>query len=176
MPPSARFLRPERWSNSIDTADARYQRFCIQLPALRQVRFLIEILHLEQSRTALHGSRGKAWNMNLGKTVLVEPFANRRENDCSHSENRAHLIAADKQVPLIQEKLGTMELLCNRKLLKSRMHNSPLIDLNLSPARRPRIRFHLAPQLNTRLYPSRLELLESLVVNLPLSQRALDNP
>src|SRR5437879_1930518 len=114
--------------------------------------------------------------MNFGKTMLIVPLSNRRENHCPHSENRAHLVAPDEQVPLVQEKLGTMELLCNRKLFKSRMHNSPLIHLDLSSARRPGIRFHLAPQLNTRLYPSRLERLESLVVNLPLSQRALDNP
>src|SRR2546425_1516772 len=176
MPPSPRLLRPERRSNGIDAAHARDQRLSIQLPALRQVRFLIEILHLEQSRPTLHGSRGKAGNMNLGKAVLVEPFANRGENHCPHSENRAHLVTPDKQVPLVQEKLGTMELFCNRKLFKSRMHDSPLIHLDLSPARRSGISFHLSPQLNTRLYSSRLELLESLVADLALSQRTLNNP
>ena len=114
--------------------------------------------------------------MNLGKTMLIEPLSNRRENHGPHPENRAHLVAPDEQVPLIQEKLGTMELFCNRKLFQSRMNDSPLIHLDLSPARRPRIRFHLAPQLNTRLYASRLKLLESLVVNLAFSQRTLNNP
>src|SRR5437879_11141742 len=152
VPPSARLLRPERCIDSIDAAHAREQSLSIQLPALRQVRFLIKILHLEKSRTALHGSRGKGWNMNLRKAVLVEPAANRRENHGPHSEDRAHLVTPDKQMPLIQKKLGTMELLCNRKLLKSRIDDSPLIHLDLSPARSPRLRFHSAPQLHTRLY------------------------
>src|SRR5437870_5998448 len=114
--------------------------------------------------------------MNLRKAVLVEPFANRRENHGPHSENRAQLVTPDKQMPLIQKKLGTMELLCKRKLLKCRVHDSPLIHLDLSPTRSPRIRFHFAPQLDTRLYPNRLELFEGLIVDLALSQRTLDNP
>src|SRR6267378_1972858 len=111
--------------------------------------------------------------MNLGETMLVKPFANRRENDSPHLQNRAHLIAPNEQVPLVQEKLGTVELFGDRKLLESRMDDSPLIHLDLSPTWRSGIGFHLPMYLDTRLYPSGLKLLEGLLVNRPLSQRTL---
>ena len=82
--------------------------------------------------------------MNLGETVLVKPITNRREDDCTYPQNRAHLVTSNEEMPLVQEKLGTMELLRYRKLFESRMHDSPLIYLNLSPAGRSGISCHLA--------------------------------
>src|SRR6266849_366324 len=114
--------------------------------------------------------------MNLDETMLVKPFPNRRENRRSHFEDRAHLVAPDEQMPLVQEELGTVKLLRDRKLLKSRIHDSAFIHLNLSPTRCSRISLHHPSQLNTRLYANRLELLEGLLVDLPLSERTLDYP
>jgi hypothetical protein len=78
-------------------------------------------------------------------------------------------------MPLVQEKLWTMKLFRDGKLLESWMHDSSCIYLNLSPTRRSGISVYLAMQLDTRFYPSGLELLEDLFVNLSLSQGALDD-
>src|SRR2546426_10664496 len=142
--PGPRFLRPERWSNGVDTAYTCNQRLSVQLPALSQLGVFIEIFHLKQGRAAFPGSRGESWNLNLGEPVFVKPVANRGENDRPHSQNRTHLVTPNKQMSLVQEKLGTMELFRDRKLLKSRMHDSPFSYLNLSPARRTGISFHIA--------------------------------
>jgi hypothetical protein len=72
-------------------------------------------------------------------------------------------------MPFVQEKLGTVELFRDGKFLESRMHDSPFVHLDFSPTGRSRISSDLAVQFDTRLYPSRLEFLEGLLVNLPLS-------
>jgi hypothetical protein len=78
-------------------------------------------------------------------------------------------------MPLVQEKLWTVELFRDGKLFESWMHDSSCIYLNLSPTRRSGICSYLAMQLDTRFYPSGLELFEDLLINLSLSQGALDD-
>src|SRR3989442_469646 len=54
MASGPRFLRPEGGRNCVDGSHTGYHCFSVELPALREVGLLLEILHLEQCRSSFH--------------------------------------------------------------------------------------------------------------------------
>src|SRR5438093_11326335 len=131
MTPRPRLFRPERRRNSVNVANARDQRFRVQLPALGQVGPLFKILHLEQCRPALNGGRGQRGNMHLGVPVLFEPGSGSREQPGPDSQNGLKLITSNVKVAVVQEKFRTMKLFRNRKLLQGSLDHFALISLQL---------------------------------------------
>src|SRR6266567_7334830 len=152
MSTSPRLFSSKRRRDRIDAANARNQRLSIELPALSKVRFFLEILHLKQSSTSLNSSRCEDGNLYLQEATRVKPGPRRRQNRGTYLQNSPHLIATDKQMALIEEKLWTMKLLRNRKLVQRRILNLASYNLNLPPSRRTRIKSNGPFQVNSRLH------------------------
>src|SRR5437870_1230625 len=78
-------------------------------------------------------------------------------------------------MPLIQQEVGPLKLLCNRKLLQSRGIDLAGVNHNLPPARSTGIWLYVSLNLNARLYASREKEIENLSVDLALPDCALYN-
>src|ERR1700756_4904066 len=92
--------------------------------------------------------------------MRVEPCSHTRQYRGSNLENSAHLLIPNIQVPLVQEKLGTMSLLRDRELVQRWIIDSSRTSLDLPASRRTRIRLNQALKRDSRLYLRRKELVE----------------
>src|SRR5260370_14772727 len=106
----------------------------------------------------------------------VKARASGRQYDGPDLENCTHLVIPDKEVSLVQQEIGSLKLLRNRKLLQSRRIHLAGVNHDLPSTYSTRIWFYLAFNLNARLYTSREKEIEQLRVDLALPDSTLHNP
>src|SRR5881396_853336 len=176
MPPGTRLFSTKRRRHRVDPPNTGNQRLSIQLPTLGKVRLLLKVFDLKQSSTSFDSRRRKDRNLNLQETMRVKPGSRRRQDHSPNLQNSPHPIATNNQVALIEEKLWTMKLLCNGKLVQSRILDPPRANLEFTPTRRSSIRPNHTLQFDCRLDPRREKLVEDPILDPTLTDRRLDDP
>ena len=132
--------RPER----VDPAERHRVGFVVQLPALRQVRFLVvEVFDGKQRRRALAGRGREDRRVGEDEALLVEEIADRVDDLVAHAQDRRLPLGADPQVPPIHQVIDAMFLRRDGIVVGLVHHFEPVRD-HLVAADRAGLFLHLS--------------------------------
>ena len=98
------FFRAERGSETVDLAESRRRRLAVQLSALSQIGFLIEVFRLKKRRGSLACVGGKNRRIYQRKTAIVEIVAARLYYFVPDLQNGVLAGTAKPQVPVFHQK------------------------------------------------------------------------
>src|SRR5207248_11191261 len=82
----------------------------VQLPALGQVRLLVEVLGLEERGRALARGGGEDGRVGEDESVPVQPVAAGLDERVAHLEDGGLALRADPEMALVQEEGGSVLL------------------------------------------------------------------
>ena len=175
MPAGLRFLGAERRPEAVRLPERHRGGFVVELPALRQVRLLIEVLGLEERRRSLARGRREDRRVGEDEPVRVEPLAAGLDERMAHLEDRRLPLRADPEVALVQEE-GRAVLLRRDRKINARPDELEVAKGKLDAARRALVLAYDAGHANGRLLGDRGTLREDVLGKLRLHGDALHGP
>ena len=118
---------------------------------MREVRLpFLEVVRLEQTATLSNGRRENR-GVDAEETTLVKEIVDRLLDLIPDQEDRALPIAAEPEVPVIEEEIDSVLLRLYRIVQRTRADDLEVGDGDLESARRPSIRAHFAANRHRRL-------------------------
>src|SRR3989344_5990579 len=110
MPPGPALLRAEARRGAIDLLQRGDHRLCVQLPALRQISLLVEVLDREQRAAPFARAPGERGRLDLEESLPAEVLMDRPRHLRAYLEDGRLPARADPEMPHVQQVLGALVL------------------------------------------------------------------
>src|SRR5207249_10701515 len=114
VPARLRLLRPEGRPEAVDRPERLAGRLEIELARLREVRFLAEVVRLEERGRPLAGRRREDGGIDQDEPLLVEEITAGLDDLVADAERRVGPGGTQPQMPMIEQEVDSMLLRLDR--------------------------------------------------------------
>src|SRR4030043_26624 len=168
-----RFFRPEGRAEAVDLAEGRGRGLVVELPALAEVGFLVEVLRLEKSRRPFARARRQDGRVHEAETASVEEVADGLDDLGPDTEDGMLFRGAEPEVAVLHQERGAV-LFERDRIVLGHLDDIEVGDGQLESAGRPLVLADAAPDDERGLLGQPAELLTDGRVLVGAEGRRLD--
>ncbi len=168
-------LRPERRAEAVDLAEGHGRGLVVELAALAEVGFLVEVLGFEQGRRALAGARREDGRVHQPEPAAVEEIPDRLDDLGPDLENGVLLRGAEPEMAMLHQERRAVFLEGDGVVLGD-LEGFQVLDVELETARRPFLFADPSPDDDRGFLGQGVELPEQRMVFFGAEDRRLDDP
>ena len=175
VPAGLGLLSTERGSKAIHPAQGRRGGFTVELPALRQIGLLVEVVRLEEGGRPFTGVRGEDRGIHQDEAPVVEKVPAGTDDFVTNSQDGMLPAGTEPEMPVLHEEPDPVLLRLNGKAF-SQMKQLNLRHLELAAPLCPCVRLDGARQDQRGLLTHTCRESELLVPDRRFADHGLDVP
>ena len=172
------FFSAERRPEAVGLAHRGRGGLVVKLSGLREVSLVVEVIHLEQGRSALAGGGRKDGRIHQREAAVIEEVAAGLDDLVAHAQDRPLARGAQPEVAMVHQELDAVLLGRDRVggFGRDTLQDLELGDVKLEAAGRALVSAHLARDAHGGLLRQVARLLEDFRGDSALHDDALDDP
>ncbi|MBA7661677.1 hypothetical protein ES703_69697 [subsurface metagenome] len=168
------FFRPECGSETVDFSEGHGGGFVVELPALAQVGFLVEVFGFEKSRGALAGARSQDRSVHQAEASPVEKVSYGFDEFGSDLENGVLFPRTQPEMAVFHQERRAVFLGSDGILFRD-LNDLNIFDFELESSGGSLVLFDSSPDYDRGLLGERIEFWKERMVLLSAEDSPLEN-